>query len=310
MTEIGGFTVLEILVRTLGYAGGLLAVGSALFLILYGGRRFPRSAPDAARRVMRRAVWAGGVAAAVAILATLASVGVRAGRLSGMGIEGMGDPMILGIVLDGPVGLAVAIRLAALVAVAASLLAIRSVVGRALAALAALTYAASYAFAGHATEEPAGLLAIVLTMHLVAVAFWIGAFVPLADASRRLAAPDAAALLEAFGRAAVVGVGILVAAGATFAYVLLETPAGLLASAYGRILMVKLAIVTALLALAALNKFALVPALEAGDERARTRLVRSIRLEAVAVVAILTTTAVLTAVATPPSRAVAAIGAS
>lgn len=302
MSEIGGFTIIAILVRALGYAGGLLAAGSGLFLAIYCVRPFRASDPAALHRVMRRTAWLGGAAAVVAALGTFAGVGIRAGRLSGMGVAGMIDPTMLQLVWEGPVGNAVLLRLAGFVALAAGLAAFRMPVGQLLVGAGALAFALSYTYVGHATEEPRWILAAALTVHLLAASFWVGAFAPLAMAARRLPAPDAAALLHAFGRTAVWVVGALVAAGASFAYVLLRTPAGLFGSAYGRILLVKLAIVAALLALAALNKLRLVPALKAGDERIRGSLVRSIRLEALAVVAILLATATLTSIATPPSR--------
>lgn len=300
MSEIGGFELFSILVRALGYGGGLLAAGSGLYLVAYAARGLPASDLSAVERVMRRTLWVGGLAVAVAVLATLAGFCVRAGHLSGMGMTGMIDPMMLTIVWEGPVGTAVLLRIASLVVLAAGLIAYRRAAGRVIIGLGAVGYALSYTFVGHATEEPRWLLTTVLTVHLLAVSFWFGAFAPLAAATRSLAAKDAAGLLGAFGRTAVWLVALLVAAGAIFAVYLIRSPEGLFGSSYGQILLIKLAIVSGLLGLAALNKLRLVPALEAGDEHSRGRLVRSIRLEALAVVAIFLTTAVLTSVAPPP----------
>lgn len=300
MSEIDAFTAFAIAVEALGYAAGLLAIGSGLFLCVHARRPFAESDPEAVRRLMRRTAWLGTGATLAAAAFTGLDVETRAGRLSGMGIGGMVDPMMLEIVWDGPVGRAVTLRLLALAAVLAGLILWRRGAGRLLLGAGAFGYALSFAFVGHATGEPRWLLAGAVTVHVLAAGFWFGAFAPLAMAARWLAIPDAVGLLEAFGRAAVAVVAALVAAGATLALSLLGTPAGLLTSAYGFILTGKLSIVLALLALAAINKLWLVPALQAGDTRARRRLVASITLETLAVAAILIATALLTTAATPP----------
>lgn len=305
MSEIDGFTAFGILIRALGYGGGLLAVGSGLFLAAYAGRRFEHSEPEAIRRTMRQTAWLGGVAAILAAAATCGGVGIRAGRLSGLDLAGMTDPVMLGIVLEGPAGMAVAWRLSALAAAVAALAIFRTPAGRALALLAAAAYAFSYTFAGHATEGPRWLVPAALTIHLIAAAFWIGSFVPLALMTRRAATADAAALLHAFGRSAVFVVAALIAAGTVFAAVLVQTPAGLFGSPYGLILLAKLLVVALLLALAGANKLLLVPNFAKDPDRAGSHLRRSIALEAVAAATILLLTAILTSSATPPVRAVA-----
>ena len=308
MSGIDGFTAFSILVRALGYAGGLLAVGSGLFLVVFGGRPLASSDPAAVRRTLRQTAFIGWIAAAIAVVATAIGVGVRAGRLSGLDALGMADETMLQIVWEGPVGTAATIRLVGLAAVVSGLFFFRSAIGRKLlVVVGGVLFAYSHAFVGHATEDPQWLLSVVITVHLIAAAFWIGAFAPLAMIARRGALDDAASLLDAFGRTAVWVVAVLVAAGATFAVVLLQTPSGLIGSAYGRILMVKLVLVALLLALAAVNKFRLVPALASGDNAVRTSLVASIRLEAIIAALILLATAVLTSIATPPASGVAAL---
>ena len=306
MSDIGAFTILEIVVRALGYAGGLLAAGSGLFLLAWGRSAYPGTEPSAVNRVMRRTARLGAIAAVAGIVATLLGLGVRAARLSGTGLSGMTDPMMLQIVWEGAVGTAVASRIAGLGAVAVGLMAFRHRPGAVLIGVGALATAVSYTFVGHATEAPRLLLATVLVLHLLMASVWFGSFAPLIGAARGFSQRDAAALLQAFGRSALWGVAVLAAAGAIFAAVLVRSPAGLFDSAYGRLLLVKLGAVAVLLGLAALNKLRLVPALEFGRDRARTRLVRSIRMEAAAVILILVVTATLTSVATPPARMAAA----
>jgi putative copper resistance protein D len=75
----------------------------------------------------------------------------------------------------------------------------------------------------------------------------------------------------------------------------------LLGTAYGLTLLAKIAVVTLLLALAAINKTRLVPALQSGDPKAGPHLARSISLEWVCIGVILLATAVFTSILTVPS---------
>lgn len=297
MSEIDGFAVFAVAVRALGYAAGLSAAGSALFLAAFGSRRFQASgaAMDGAMRATRRL----GILAGVAALTMLAlGIGARAGRLSGLGFGGMTDGVMIDVVLDGPVGTAAWMRLTGLAAIVAGL-AWRRRPGLLVAVAGALALAASYTMAGHATTRP--WLPPVVALHVLAAAFWFGALAPLATATRTFVPADAAHLLEAFGRVAVGVVGMLVAAGAVTALALLGGPAGLFGTPYGWLLLGKLAAVAGLFGLAAMNKLALVPSLSRGDAAAAGRLVRSIRLEAAAILIILAVTATLTSTASPPT---------
>src|SRR3546814_6455341 len=70
-------------------------------------------------------------------------------------------------------------------------------------------------------------------------------------------------LLRRFSTIAVPAVAILVLTGIVLAVVQAEAPQALLDTAYGRLLLAKLAGVAALLALAAVNRLRLTPAIEA-----------------------------------------------
>jgi copper transport protein len=87
------------------------------------------------------------------------------------------------------------------------------------------------------------------------------------------------------------------------AVVQMETPAALVATAYGRILAGKLAILTIIVALAAWNRFWLTPAIMIGNDTGRRQLIRSIAIEGVLAVAILGLVAGWRF--TPPPRALA-----
>lgn len=286
LAPVDGWALAAIAVKASGYAAALLAMGGPLFLAT-----FPAAHDDVRRRARGIAV-----AAALAGLAILAArFGIRAARISGMGLPGAVDPMMLGFVWDSPLGTAAIWRGVGELSILALLITGRVGLGAAL--IGTLLVATSFTFVGHALGDPRWLLALLLVLHLLAAAFWIGALGPLTRAVDR---PEAAHLLHRFGTVASVVVAALVIAGLTFAWRMTGSLSALLSTAYGWTLIAKLAVVTGLMALAALNKWRLVPALAAGSPAAAGRLRRSIRVEAAAVLLILIATATLTTITTPP----------
>ncbi|MDE2379407.1 CopD family protein [Bradyrhizobium sp.] len=144
----------------------------------------------------------------------------------------------------------------------------------------------SLALSGHAATAPPELLtrpAIVL--HGLGVAFWIGALAPLVAL---VSGPTAEALpiLNRFSGVAVPVVAILALTGLVLAVIQLGSPAALVETRYGIILSIKLALVAGLLALAALNRLRLTPAL-ATERAAAPALRRSILFECALALAIL-----------------------
>lgn len=288
LSTIDGLTLLAILTKASGYGAALLAMGGALFSFVFF------TAPADLRRFTHGIA----VAAALMMVVLLAvQFGIRAARISGMGLAGMLDSMMLGFVWQSPLGTAALWRVAGAVLIMGLFFGGR--LGSSLGILGAVLIAISYTSVGHSLGEPRMFLAVLLGVHLLTVAFWVGALAPL----HRVAAHSSnALLLEQFGRVASVAVPILVLAGGTFAFLMSGTLSRLTETAYGWGLFAKVVIVCGLLALAALNKLRLVPALVAGQSSASAALRRSIRMEAVAVLLILLATAALTTVTTPPVR--------
>jgi len=158
----------------------------------------------------------------------------------------------------------------------------------------------SLAASGHAaTAPPQWLTRPLLFLHGVGVAYWAGALAPLAARARRQ--PDSLRwVLNRFSALAVPIVAVLVLSGLVLSVIQLESIRALIDTRYGIILSIKLALVTALLALAALNRFWLTPAL-AKDARIAEPLLGSIVLECILVIAILAVVAGWRF--TPPPRA-------
>lgn len=284
LAPLDGLVLLAVVAKAAGYGAALLAMGGALFVAA-----FPRADPMVLRRARRMAAGA-----ALALLAVLAlRFGLRAARLSGMGVDGALDPVMLNLLWDGPMGDAALWRGGGAVAILAVVL---PGAGRWVALAGAGAMAVSYAQVGHSLGEPRAALAALVTAHVLLAAFWVGALPPL---HRAASAPGGGATLHRFGTLAAWAVPLLAVAGAATAWLL--GAAAWPSTAYGWGLAVKLALVCALLALAARNKLALVPAIAAGRAGAAGALRRSIAWEGAAVAAILLVTAALTTATTPPA---------
>lgn len=155
--------------------------------------------------------------------------------------------------------------------------------------------------ADHVADRDGLLLVVVLFLHLAVAALWIGILTPLRVLARTPDTHGAAADLGVrFGRLASIAVPAMILAGGVMAYALVGSLNAFFETGYGRMLMVKLAAVAALLGLAALNKLRFVPALERGDTSAGDKLARSIAWEWGAVLLILLATALLTTSLTMP----------
>jgi copper transport protein len=160
------------------------------------------------------------------------------------------------------------------------------------------------AASGHAgAADPQWLTRPAVFVHAVAIAFWAGALIPL-GILLAVRAPEATAALRRFSRAIPFALLPLLVAGIVLAVVQIERPGALIATAYGWVLLAKLALVTALLGLAGFNRWRLTGAATAGDAAATHTLVRTIAVEIALVVAILGVSALWRF--TPPPRATAA----
>ncbi|MEX3017959.1 CopD family protein [Gymnodinialimonas hymeniacidonis] len=286
LAPIDGLVVLAILAKAIGYGAALLAMGGVLFSVV-----FSQHAEASVIRLARKLA----VGAALVGLAVLAiRFGIRAARISGMGIEGATDPMMLGFVWDSPLGTAAIWRGIGELAIVAILV---PRIGQWIALAGSVAIAISFAQVGHALGEPRAALAVLLVLHLLAAAFWVGALIPL---RRAALISDGAELLHHFGKLAAGGVAALVLAGTSLAWLLSGSTIALFGTAYGLALLVKVAIVAVLLGFAAWNKVRLVPALRAEKPGATHALRRSISMEMLAVVLILLATATITSVTTPP----------
>jgi copper transport protein len=196
--------------------------------------------------------------------------------------------------------------LIAIVAMAAAWFASRipaTTFARALTALAMTAVGFSLATSGHAASAPPQWLTRPsLFLHGVAAAYWVGALAPLAAMAWRRDDRLLRALKQ-FSAIAVPLVVLLVLSGLVLSIIQLESFGALIETQYGIILSIKLVLVVLLLALAALNRFLLTPALVSGNRDTRP-LLRSVLLECAIVACVFTVVAGWRF--TPPPRALTA----
>lgn len=175
--------------------------------------------------------------------------------------------------------------------------------------LAALACAGTtLALSGHAgTASPQWLTRPAVFLHGVGVAYWIGALLPLAAVVQRFGV-RALPTVRRFSNAALVAVALLTLAALVLGIVQVQDPANLAGTAYGRVLIVKTALVSGLLGLAALNRLWLTPVLANRRRRGSPWLVRSIFAEIALAVVILAIAGLWRF--TPPPRALARVAAA
>jgi copper transport protein len=271
------------------YAGLFLGVGGAFALAWLAGDR------RCGQRIVAAALLFGLVAAPV-------SLGLQ-------GLDGLGAPLArFATAAVWKTALETSYVWTVLIGLIALGLALLSLAGpsalRKLSACAALLgVGAGLAASGHASAaEPQWLTRPLVFLHGTAIAFWAGSLAPLGLALRREPA-EAKVFLRRFSRAILPVVILLAASGIVLAIIQVEQPSALIDTSYGRLLLLKLALLLFLFTLAAVNRWTLTAPAEAGDTEVQRRLVRSIGIEVVIVLAIFGVAAGWRF--TPPPRALA-----
>jgi putative copper resistance protein D len=241
-------TWLSICVKALVYATALLAIGSILSVLTL------RSLPSSEVQALRRLSVFCAIGAA---LFSLSRLPLRASFLMGGTWQGATEPMMLTMVLQSPLGYSIALRLVGLGLICAIVLPAR--VGRLLAALGVVIVAASFVFRGHALEDPRLLLATLVMLHILGLAFWIGVFAPLYRLAGNSTGSVAGQVSHDFGRVAVWVVGTLTLAGGVTLWLLTGNLQDAFFTSYGQFFAIKLCVFLAIIGFAAWNKLRLTP---------------------------------------------------
>jgi copper transport protein len=285
--------------RWLLYASVLLAGGGLAFLVFVHDRR------EEERATLVRVVTMAGV---VGALATLLGVGVQGALVTGLGAQGLVSPQVLGEVAGSTYGASAAVRLAGLALLgvgAAGLWRPSATITGLVGAFLAL---GSFVLTGHtATTDPRWVAVGANLAHTLAAGAWFGGLVLLLLVLRgRKLSDDAVGggrLVARFSAMATLAVVAVSVAGGALAWTEVRALRALTGSAYGWALLVKVALVGAILVVAGYNRRRLVPAI-AGSGRGATggpdapsaawgTLRSTVRTEIVAIGAVLLVTAVL-----------------
>lgn len=192
----------------------------------------------------------------------------------------------------------------AFIALALALLALvaEGVLARLLSLAALVGVGVALAASGHASAAaPQWLTRPMVFIHGVGIVFWAGALLPLGSTFRQTS--DAGEALRRFSATIPWVVAALIGAGVVLALVQVDSVAALWQTAYGRLLLVKLALVAPLLVLAAYNRWRLTKPALAEQVDAQQRLVRNIVVETLLMVTILGVVAGFRF--TPPPRVLA-----
>lgn len=292
------------IVQALGYVGLLVAGGLALFVGWTA--RGIRLGEVARRRVLLALRFGAGVAVATAALGVpLAGAYQQGLGLRGLGDAGSYDPSLVGdqitVLVLHVVGLGLAVVMTARERATPSL---TGDLGAAVAVW-------SPALVGHTRAyEPVSLLVVTDALHLSAGAVWLGGLVGLALTlgSLRGRAGDTTRLVSRFSAVAAGLLAALAVSGVLMAWRILGSWSGLVDTAYGRLLLVKLGVAVVVAAVAAWNRLRLVPAVATGGRndgsRAAGLVRRAVAVEAVLLVALLGVTGFLTG--RPPAGEAAA----
>ena len=279
-------------VRALWYGSLVLAAGLALFLALL-------PVPADLQPPLR---WALAWLAVLGVVACLAMLGASGGALYGGPLGNLLSLEPWRVALASPVARSIAVAAPGLgLLVLAARRAIRR--ERLVLLAGALLVAAGFAASGHAaTAGPGWITLPTLVLHTLCAAYWVGAFTPLLVALRRVPRDQVLVLLRSFSTGAVVAVAGLLLAGVVLSALQVRSPSALIGTDYGRLLLLKLALVALLLGLGAINRLVLTPALERGAE-AVPQLRRTISADLALAAGVIVLTAGLGTV--PPPRALA-----
>lgn len=160
----------------------------------------------------------------------------------------------------------------------------------------------SYLFDGHTvTASPSVVARTADLLHVIGGGVWFGGLVTMAwlFASRvkRRVPVDAAPIAVRFSRVAAAALATVGLAGVALAWTILDSASELVSTPWGRLLLVKVLLVTAAASIGVYNHYRVIPNLESDgtDEIAAARLTRLVTIESTILLVVLLVTAALVA---------------
>lgn len=247
--------------------------------------------------------WPVRAALPLGLLATVLSLGLQGLDALGMPLSGFFDPAVWKAGFATSFGTTVAVLSGAFCLAILAVCRRPALLCHSMSAAALILGGGALALSGHASAaSPQWLTRPAVFAHAVTIAVWVGALLPLACALRR-DGEAARMALGRFSRLIPLCVGLLALAGIVLAVIQVGTPTALLSTAYGNVLLAKIALLLLLAVLVAVNRWMLTDPAARGDAGAVRRLGRAVIIESLIVLAIFAVAA--TWRFTPPPRALA-----
>ena len=290
--------------RAIHFAATMLVAGVVLFAVFVAAPAWRGAASNGAVAIMVRTrlaviAWIGLALAAISgaawlVLTTAAMSDLPAAQVVGDGaLWTVLSQTVFG--RDWLVRLFLACALAATLPALLSRQAHKSPWLEAAAVVLAAAFAGALAWSGHAAGGLGGEAIIhpaADVLHLITAAAWVGALLPLIVLFAAAGADDASLAMARtatarFSILGIVSVGTLLVTGIVNTFYLAGSVPALLHTDYGRLLLIKIALFLAMLAIAAVNRFRLTPQLVqqasiAASRDALRQLRRNAAIEALA----------------------------
>jgi len=242
---------------------------------------------------LRRVVW---FALAVSVASGLAWFVLQAAAMSGLALsEAIAPDMLQTVLVETQFGQVMLVRLLCVIVLAFCLGLDRIAALQRLALAAALGFVGAIAWTGHAgaTAGGEGVVHVAAdVLHLWAAAAWTGGLLALVLLLVALGRdPEASSArivaVRRFSALGLASVGTLLVTGAIHSWILVGSLRLMFVTAYGRLLMVKLALFALMLALATINRLWLAPRLETGaTARAAAMLTGTAAIELLLAIAV------------------------
>jgi copper resistance protein D len=282
---------LSVVFRAMSFVLLLQAAGTAIFIAVFG--RFLTGCRSLA--ATRQLGWWLAVAAIACVTAHYLLEG---GRMAGE-MSGVIDPAMQMMALRSPLGAEFGLRVLGLALVAVGLRKSLHKPMDATALIGAVLAIAAFALTGHTSDATHRVAAaFLLILHLLIVAFWIGALAPLYMATKQEPPALAAQLIDRFSVVATWVVPGIALAGIALT-VLLVPALAVFSQPYGQLLLTKVALFALLIAMATFNKWIFGPACASDDPRASRAFRRTVALEYAVICTVLAVTAAMTTFYSP-----------
>ena len=263
------WAIITPLIKVLLYILSFLAVGTGLFILHF---RSLLSQPTFAYccKLVSKASLIGSIIAPLLLLMTAGNIGGD--------LQSAFDPLMISIALSSKAGQSILVLFFGFLLVLLWIFPFqnqRCILG----ILGFSLILSSFSLYGHSTIN--GLSSqLLIVLHLGAISYWVGSFLPLRYSTQgKIEEENLFQIAHQFGVYAVYYIGVLLITGLMLGTILVGGIDQLLNSDYGKAFLLKLAFVTTLLGIGALNKLRLVPQLKNNNFSHAIKLRKSINLE-------------------------------